>query len=307
MKSMFTFVIGMVYLMSGHTGMAQQPSVGDSISGAVVNETAAIKPAKGLASNGGFVGGIVYADMIPILGKPLTPGGWLEHIVFEQDWKAGFTNWVPRIEKPVLWKDLIYAESGGIATSTNPVVQVLLDLRSAAGNAISIDMISVQSIETPTGLLSDVYSVGSRSYSPAAIGIKEDGTRVTGGSPDQMVSNIVMVVQMKLFNGGGTPAGRQDVRDHVLRQPFYMVAYKVTITDREVVGGKAFITVQGPHLSINAWSVLLEGDGSEYPYDLQFAERAEGPWRVLTTVYSDTPTSISTTRPMMLYRAIPRR
>lgn len=301
---MLVFV--MVSLMAGLVTMAQ-PSVGDSVSGASAN---ASKPAKKLAANGGFVGGIVEAQVIPVLGMPLSPGtGWLEQIQFEEDWVANRNYWVPRIFGPVSWKELVFAEKNGVATTDWQVVQQLVHLRSIDGSdSISIGSVSMKATETPTGVLSDIYEVGNRSYSPAAIGIKADGTRVTGGPSDQMVAQIILVFQMRLFTGGASKAGLDEVRNWVLRQAEYTVTYEVSVKDREVRGGKASVTVEKPHLTIERNSVTLIGDEPEYPYDIQYTDVVSGPWRNLVVAWPGDIIPINTaTGKTKFFRATPRQ
>ncbi len=274
-------VFGLVWLMSGLVTMAQ-PAVSESISGASSVTTVASKPSKKLAG-GGFVGGIVKVRIIPVLGKPLNPGdGWLEPRQFVDDLFNNREYWVPAILGPISWKSLVYAEVNGVATTSWPVVQQLVIIESIDdSNSISIDMVSMESVETPTGALSDVYSVGNRSYSSAAIGVKSDGTIVTGGPSDQYVSKIVMVFQMRLFTGGASKVGRDEVRSWTLSQSEYTLRYKVFVDGREVRGGEASVTVARPHLNISRNSVSLVGDEPEYEYDIQYTDTVSGPWRNL--------------------------
>lgn len=272
-------VIGLVWLMAGIVSFAQ-PSVGDSISGA---STVASKPSKKLASNGGFVGGIVNVRVIPVLGKPLNPGdGWLEPRQFVDDLFNNREYWVPAILGPMSWKSLVYGEVNGVAITSWSVVQQLVIIETIDGsNSVTIGDVTMEARETPTGALSDVYSVGNRSYSSAAIGVKSDGTIVTGGPSDQYVSKIVMVFQMRLFTGGASKAGLDEVRNWVLRQAEYTVTYEVSVKNRGVRGGKASVTVEKPHLNISRNSVSLVGDEPEYEYDIQYTDTVSGPWRNL--------------------------
>ncbi len=298
-------VFGMVWLLAGFATLAQ-PSVGYSVSGASVTTS---KPTKKLAGNGGFVGGVVEAQVIPVSGTPLNPGtGWLEQIQFEEDWVANRNYWVPRIFGPVSWKELVFAEKNGVATTDWQVVQQLVHLRSIDGSdSISIGSVSMKATETPTGVLSDIYEVGNRSYSPAAIGIKADGTRVTGGPSDQMVAQIILVFQMRLFTGGASKAGLDEVRNWVLRQAEYMVTYKVSVEGREVRGGEASVTVERPHLTISRNSVTLVGDEPEYLYDIQMTDALPGPWENLVVAWPGDIIPINTTEGKVKYfRATPR-
>jgi hypothetical protein len=304
------FVVVMVSLWAGMTGMAQ-PSVGDSYSGAaaVDNSIAAesAKPTKRLANNG-FVGGVVEVEVVPVLGNPLNPGnGWAQQIVFQDDWKNSLTNWVPVIKGAVLWTNLVYAQVNGVPTSTNSVVQLLVRLKSIDGSdSINIKMFSMRSVDTATGSLSDDYEVGHRSYSPAARGFKADGTVITGGPNDQMVAEIGLVVQMRLFSGGATRAGLLEVRDWVLRHIGYLVKYQVFMDGREVRGGDATITVQNPYLTITRDWISFKGEAPGYLYDVQFADPVTGEWRNLNTAYSGDSISIVPTGNAKFFRAVSR-
>ncbi len=308
MKKLFNMlVVGMVWLLAGFVSFAQ-PVVGDSVSGASVSTTAS-KPARKMAGNGGFVGGIVNVRIIPVLGKPLDPGdGWLEPRQFVDDLINNREYWVPAITGPISWKSLVYAEVNGVATTDWPVVQQMVVIESIDdSNSISIDMVSMESVETPTGALSDVYNVGNRSYSSAAIGVRSDGTIVTGGPSNQMVSKIVMVFQMRLFTGGASKVGRDEARSWVLRQAEYTVTYKVSMRDREVRGGEASVTVERPHLTISRNFVTLVGDEPEYPYDIQYTEKVTGPWRNLVVAWPGDNIPITTTGTAKYFRATPRQ
>ena len=299
-------VFGMVWLLAGFATMAQ-PSVGDSISGA---STVASKPSKKLASNGGFVGGVVNVRVIPVLGRPLNPGdGWLEPRQFVDDLLNNREYWVPAILGPISWKSLVYAEVNGVATTDWPVAQQLVVIESIDdSNSISIGTVSMESVETPTGALSDVYSVGNRSYSSAAIGVKSDGTIVTGGPSDQMVSKIIMVFQMRLFTGGASKVSRDEARNWILRQAEYRLTYKVSVKDREVRGGEASVTVEKPHLTIARNSVTLVGDEPEYLYDIQYTDVVSGPWRNLVVAWPGDEIPINTaTGKTKFFRATPRQ
>ena len=308
MKNFFNMLfVGMVWLWASISGSAQ-PATGDSVSGAS-SVTITSKPSKKLAGGGGFVGGIVVADVVPILGKPLKPGEWLEHIVFEQDWINNIPEWVPIITGPISWKNIVCGTDNGTITSDWVVVQQLVHLRSIDGSdSINIGMLSMTATETPTGALSDVYSVGNQGYSPAAIGIKADGTRITGGSPDQMVAEIVLVFQMRIFSGGTTKAGRDEVRSWVVGQKSeYKLTYKVSVKDREVRGGEASVTVARPHLMITRDSITLMGDEPEYPYDIQYTDVVSGPWRNLVVAWPGDEIPINTaTGTAKFFRATPR-
>ncbi len=283
----FLFVFGMVWLLAGMAGLAQ-PSTGDSVSGvvgsaAIVDSNNATRPARQLASSGGS--GIVNVEVVPVLGRPLNPGEWLHQEVFERDWFLyNIPEWVPTANGSVSWNQLIYSEVEGSATSTNAVLQQLVIIRSSDGkDSVRIKDFSMKSTETPTGVLSDTYHVGDKSYSPAAFGVKADGTMITGGPSDQLVAQIVLVVQMRLFNGGGTAAGRREVRDWTLRRLEYKISYEVFMAGKEVRGGKASVVVSKPYLDITSTHITLRGDDSEYRYNLWSSDKITGPWSVMTT------------------------
>ena len=299
-------VFGMVSLMAGLISFAQ-PSIGDSISG--VSATAS-RPTKKLASNGRFVGGVVNVRVIPVLGKPLNPGdGWLEPKQFVDDLFNNREYWVPAVSGPISWKSLVYGEINGVAITSWSVIQQLVIIETVDGsNSVNIGDVTMEAHETPTGALSDIYSVGNRSYSSAAIGVKSDGTIVTGGPSDQMVSKIIMVFQMRLFTGGSSKAGLEEVRNWVLRQAEYTVKYRVSVEGREVRGGEASVTVEKPHLIISRNFITLVGDELEYPYDIQYTEKVTGPWRNLVVAWPGDIIPINTaTGKTKFFRATPRQ
>lgn len=294
-------IIGMVWLWASVSGMAQ-PATGDSVSGASVTTS---KPAKKLASNGGFVGGVVNVEAVTIYGEPLNPGKWLKQAITVEDWSQNLREWVEEIKGPVDWFRLLFAERNGLPISTNPIVQILIDANSVAGDdTINIRMFSVVSKDRATGSLSDTYVVGNRSYSIAAIGIKKDGTIITGGPNDQMVARIIFVVQPRLYSGGATWEGKVEVRSWVLIQPEYIVDYEVFVQDREVRGGKASISVRKPSLSITANSVTLNGEHPEFWDDILYSPNLTGPWRVFSSVIGGKSTPIYPDAPAMFYKVV---
>lgn len=300
-------VLGMVSLWSGLATMAQ-PAVGDSYSGATVNDTST-KPSRALASNGGggFVGGIVNVDVVPVYGEPLNPGKWLKQAVTIEDWRQDLRQWVRVITGPVEWYRLVFAESNGIPVSTNPIVQILIDATSIAGDdTINIGMFSATSKDRATGSLSHTFTVGNKSYSAAAIGIKKDGTVITGGPNDQMVARIIFVIQPRLYSGGATWEGKAEVRSWILIQSEYIVDYEVFVQDREVLGGKASISVRKPYLSITRESLTLNGEHPEFWDDILYSQTITGPWRVYNSVNGGKNTQISATGPAMFYKVTVR-
>lgn len=185
------------------------------------------------------------------------------------------------------------------------VVQQLIDVRSVDGkDTISLSEIKVTAESVPSAL-NRTYQVGNNGYGEAAIGIREDGSLVTSGSPSQKVARVVFVVQMPLFVDD--PAV---VRAWVLSQENFTINYTVKYGTSAYVG-RATVSILGygnyrPELVRNAsgTSFTVEGGDPNRSYDILSASEAKGPYveTGLPPVYSGDIWSFINNQQMQFFR-----
>lgn len=99
---------------------------------------------------------------------------------------------------------------------------------------ISLSQVVVTAMSATDGnALGDTVDHATKNYSPRAVGVKADSTRITTGPGVTKVNRLVLLVKTVRFNGGGTAAGLSEIEAWVARHGNYSL--KVTAT----VGGTA--------------------------------------------------------------------
>lgn len=237
----------------------------------------------------------VEVDILPILAPAQSPGQWSNRLeVHEADYLAEFGEWLPKAEG-ISWKSL------AVGGDWN-VLQQIVHCKTVDGNdGISLSMLTLESTSA-TGALSDTFSVGRHGYSTAAIGFKADGTVVKSGSPDIMVSRIIVVFQMSLFSGGATQSGLDEIRRWVFdcrpgKVPESWITYKLSMTGAKVIGGEAEVKILQPYLTIVPGFVTFQGDEPGYAWNILEAPAIVGPWKLFAVAKSGNRFQISGTSP----------
>ncbi len=98
---------------------------------------------------------------------------------------------------------------------------------SISGNDdVSLDSFGVGAKSIDSGnLLGDSVNFIGLSYSLRAPGIKADGSTITSGPTSQKARMVMVLVRTRLFNGGDTQTGREQVRNWVNSFTPYTLTY----------------------------------------------------------------------------------
>ncbi len=299
MKTRFATILVAIVTAFSTTTWAQPPT-GQPDSGAI---PPMVIPPTGKAGSGvsGWHGPQLMGNPAPaqvkitvqpaLLPAQNTAGCWEVIGKAQEEYFAGVwrdaTSYTIITNGIVRWQDLVYAE--GIPTTWG-VLQWVITVESQDGtDCISLTMLRVEATSTG-GALYSVY-LPNGGYSRVVYGVKTDGTPVTDGSPDQLVAKLVITVQMALFNGGATPEGLNQVKNHVEGWNDYTVRVEATMTCDTDTVGKAKVSTEGfpgatPRLRISKEAVLLESGDAERPYNIVRRPLADsGTWTNVAQVY----------------------
>ncbi len=191
--------------------------------GAVVNITTLVGPPKSADSWVAAADEVVHQ--------------WLHHgVITNSTSPTGFRRLGPRIG----WLDLVYSTSTSLhngvlnpaapyANERGEVVWLLVEAQSMNGNDLSLDMITVAATSTG-GALNDSQSFVGMTHTPRAPLVLADGSVINSGSTAQLGNRVAVLVILKLFNGGATQSGLDQVRDYVTGSSPYVMNYTAGIS-----------------------------------------------------------------------------
>jgi hypothetical protein len=177
----------------------------------------------------------------------------------------------------VLPMNLVYSK-----TNDTPwvVLQQLIDVRSVDGED-TIDLAGINiTAESVPGVLNTSYGVDGRGYGDAAIGIRNDGSVVTTGSPSQKVARVIFITQLKLFVDK-----LSTVENWVNAQDNFTIRYAVKYGESSYIG-KGVVSIYGytlqPMLVVRrheGYTMFGVVGGDEYrPHFLQSSATVDGPY-----------------------------
>jgi hypothetical protein len=195
----------------------------------------------------------------------------------------------------ITWSNLIVSSSAGCR-----VVAVCVDVVSSSDD-ISLDMISVVSLSKDGNYLGRTNSFGDKAYTPIAIGIKSDGSVITSGLASQKVSRVIVIVFPRLFGGGDTQSGLDEVKNWVTGFKNYTVKYTVSVGNES---SQLITSIVGvPVLAISRdgqLSIINAVPGFKYPIQGKMSF-SRGNWYTVGVI-EGSASIIPMDKPWMFYR-----
>ena len=183
-----------------------------------------------------------------------------------------------------------------------PLIWQLLDARAASGqNELSLDMLSLTSSSSDGNVLGGAIGFSGDSYSARAIAIKADGTLINEGDASQKGVRVLVLICMKLFNGGDTLSGIDSVSNWVTapqRSP-YSITYTAIVGGDSATASVATVSTVTPPvlpavptLSIvnngnRSGTITLKGGTPSEQYQILCAVSMSGPWSLVGLATAD--------------------
>jgi hypothetical protein len=139
------------------------------------------------------------------------------------------------------WYNLVYSTSSSMwdgvinppAPNTNEfghTVWFIVEAQSASGNDdLSLDMLKTDFASSDGGVLNGSQVFTNEAYTPRAIAIQSGGKVISSGSTSVPGKRIIILVRSKLFNGGGTQGGLDQVKNWVADQGNYSLSCTATV------------------------------------------------------------------------------
>jgi hypothetical protein len=184
----------------------------------------------------------------------------------------------------VNWLNLVYSTGTPLwnavlnppapfAQELGQVVWNLIDARSNSGNDdLSLDMLSFTSFSNDGNYLGDIITWNGMAYTQRAIAIKKGGSIISSGSTSQKGNRILVLAYTKLFNGGGTQAGLDQVRSWIAGFGNYYLNYTAQIIGDDSTKSFATIATTGvppsPILKINGSDILILNNNAKSTYQI---------------------------------------
>lgn len=201
------------------------------------------------------------------------------------------------------WYNLAFSEStpmwDGVLNPPAPwnneyghVVWALIDARAnSGGDDLSLDSLQVVYASNDGNILSGTNSFETSDYTPRALAVKADGTRITSGTASQKGLRILLLVQSRLFNGGNTQSGLDEIKNWISDYSPYTLTYTAGIIgDEEATRSSSSVTVGGqtpvaPRLSLSRDGILsvILGE-TDRIYTIQTKSVLNDPWNYLGTI-----------------------
>jgi hypothetical protein len=222
-----------------------------------------------------------------------SPGCWDVIGLAQEEFLAG--NWRSATSYKIItnglirWQDLVYGED--VATPWGTTLQWITIIKAVDGtDSISLAMFRSKATSTG-GALNSSYQAGTGGYSTVVYGRKANGQLVIDGPPEQLVAELVITTQMAAFNGGATPAGLDEVKNHVNGWVDYTIRFEASMTCDVDTIGKAKVSTVGfagikPRLQITKEKVTIDpasGD-AERPYNIVRRPLVDnGTWTTVAT------------------------
>lgn len=204
----------------------------------------------------------------------------------------------------VSWSNLVTG-----AATTSPVVWQFIDLKSQSGNDdMSLDMLQFSS-SSSDGVLGDSVAFTGASLTPRAITIRFDGTVIMSGPASQKGKRVLVLVSSKLFNGGDTLAGLNQVRDWLARYSDYQLWYTAQITGDASTKSSAGISTSGrvvmPTAVLNQSGMLAVINAEPTRSYLIYASPNPAPgswWQFLGVVYGTNLVVVPNNQPAQFFK-----
>lgn len=224
--------------------------------GAVVNITTLVGPPKNAES------WIAAADEVI--------HQWMHHgVITNSADPTGYRRLGPHMD----WYNLVYSQStpmyNGVlyppAPFTNQIGNVVwyfVEAQSINGNDLSLDMITVAATSTG-GALNDSQNFIGMTHTPRAPLVLADGSVITSGSTAQLGNRVAVLVMLKLFNGGATQQGLDQVRDYVTGLSPYSITNTVSVTGHPEISATKTLSTAASTITPSA-PMLVIGQGMIY-------------------------------------------
>lgn len=175
------------------------------------------------------------------------------------------------------------------------IISQLIQAESFGGDTISMSMLSVSSGSSDgNNVLGDQLLFVPADYSSLAIGIRSNGTMITSGPSTQKAARVIFLTTMKLFNGGGTQAGLNQVRDWVFNKGNFTIRYMVQIIDDPGSTTFASVSINGysnarPTIGINRQTgvIFLTGSEDRYYLIMTTTDLSGSSWQSIGSIYGN--------------------
>lgn len=159
---------------------------------------------------------------------------------------------------------------------------VQAESKTGADN-ISLAMVAVGGSDNLNVLNNTLTFRVADDYGVYAIGIKADGTVVGNGPSTQLVSRVIFITRMKMFNGGDTQRGIDQATSWIVQVNLTLTYYARIIGDPDSYSAVT-LSLTGyannrPTMSISNLSSIVLSGAENRLYILQSAPAIEGPWQ----------------------------
>jgi hypothetical protein len=150
------------------------------------------------------------------------------------------------------WTNIVYSTTvsmwGGMLNPPFPSfggpLQTLLIEGWAPLGDLSMDQLTISATSSDGNILAGTVGFVNTSYTSDAVCVRLDGTIITNGASSQQGKHILVLVQLPLFNGGGTQTGLDDVHNWWnLHQP-YILGYTAGVIGNSASQTSATVTSQ---------------------------------------------------------------
>lgn len=302
-KTKLVLMLVLAVFMLGETAQSKEasaPDTGQSVSGAKASAGIHSLSVSQYTGSGAVVS--VTAVLLPVKLSPSWAAAASSTINDARNGTLHNTADYTTITS-IVWQNLVYSES---ATWAGTIVWQVVDVRSSADD-LSLDMIRMTSQSNNDGnSLGDALEFGGNSYTAQAIAIKSDGTVINSGSASQKGNRVIVLTQMKLFNGGATQSGLDEVRNWVNSFSEFKITYTATVGAYS--GTAVLSTLVAPRLTITpAGMIGIQNlqSGRSYKIESRNSLSVGGSWSAVGIITDASPTlSVSNTAPIGFYRAV---
>lgn len=191
--------------------------------------------------------------------------------------------------------------------------------KSIAGNdAVSLNQVVFKATSSEGSLnYTDSISSVTNTYSPTAIGIMADGTRITGGSSTQKAATVIIPFA-GLHYIANSPQELADVVNYVKGVPGFKINITIELKDGDTVIGSSKVAlsttnVQNPPAATakleagsgGSLTFKVEGGSQEYSYVVQMADAVTGPWHNTVVLAPGNQFAINKdNKPMQFFRIV---
>jgi YD repeat-containing protein len=172
------------------------------------------------------------------------------------------------------------------------VVWALIDATSNThSDDLSLDSLQVVSSSSDGNILGGTNRFATNTYTPRALAVKKDGTKITAGPASQKGTRILILVHSRLFNVGDTQSGLDQIHTWVSTHSPYTLAYTAEIIgDEAATHSTVSLTVGGPipstpqlHLTRDGTLSVIVGEIDRI-YTIQAKDALEDPWTFFGTI-----------------------